>query len=69
MTGTSANPVRRTVPAINLGGGATGLITNNVGVRFDFRHVRSLSRDDPSIGGIGRRIAYSRFTIGLLLRP
>jgi hypothetical protein len=61
--------VRRTVPAINLGGGATGLITNNVGVRFDFRHIRSLSRDDPSIGGVGHRIAYSRFTIGLLLRP
>ncbi len=61
--------VRRTVPAINLGGGATGLITNNVGVRFDFRHIRSLSRDDPSIGSVGRRIAYSRLTIGLLLRP
>jgi hypothetical protein len=61
--------VRRTVPAITLGGGATGLITNNVGVRFDLRHLRSLSRDDPSIGGVGRRISYSRFTIGLLLRP
>jgi hypothetical protein len=61
--------VRRTVPAVNVGAGATGLITNNVGVRFDFRHLRSLSRDDPSIGSVGRRIAYSRFTIGLLLRP
>ena len=35
--------VRRTVPAINLGVGAIGLLTNNVGVRFDVRHLRSLS--------------------------
>ena len=60
--------VRRTVPVINLGVGAIGMLTNNVGVRFDVRHLRSLSTD-PSIGGVGRRIAYSRFTIGLLLRP
>lgn len=59
--------VRRTVPAINLGAGAIGLLTNNVGVRFDVRHLRSLSKDAP-VGLVGRRIAYSRFTIGLLLR-
>jgi hypothetical protein len=61
--------VRRTVPALTFGGGASGLITNNVGVRFDLRYLRSLSRDDPSIGDVGRRIDYWRFTIGLLLRP
>lgn len=59
--------VRRTVPAINLGIGAIGLLTNNVGVRFDVRHLRSLSKD-ASFGIVGRRIAYSRLTIGLLLR-
>jgi len=60
--------VRRTVPAINLGVGAIGLITPNVGVRFDLRHLRSLS-SDPPLGGVGRSISYSRFTIGLMLRP
>lgn len=60
--------VRRTVPAINLGIGAIGMITNNVGVRFDARHLRSLFTDAP-VGSVGRRIAYSRFTIGLLVRP
>ena len=59
--------VRRTVPAINLGIGAIGLLTNNVGVRFDVRHLRSLSKDAP-VGLVGRRIAYSRFSLGLLLR-
>ena len=60
--------VRRTMPAINLGVGAIGLITPNVGVRFDVRHLRSLS-SDPPLGGVGRSISYSRFTIGLMLRP
>ena len=60
--------VRRTVPAINLGIGATGMFTNNVGVRFDLRHLRSLTTDPPT-GSVSRHIAYSRFTIGLLLRP
>lgn len=60
--------VRRTVPALNLGIGATGMFTTNVGVRFDVRHLRSLSSDE-AIGGAGRSISYSRFTIGLMLRP
>jgi hypothetical protein len=60
--------VRRTMPAINLGVGAIGMFTNNVGVRFDLRHLRSLTSDAPT-GGVGRTISYSRFTIGLLLRP
>jgi hypothetical protein len=60
--------VRRTVAALNVGAGAIGMFTNNVGVRFDVRHLRSLSTDPPT-GGVGHHIAYSRFTIGLLLRP
>lgn len=60
--------VRRTVVALNLGVGAVGMITNNVGVRFDLRHLRSVTNDPPT-GRVGHQIAYSRFTIGLLLRP
>ena len=60
--------VRRTVPVANLGGGAIGLITNNVGVRFDYRYLRSLQTDDGSLANVGRRISYNRFTVGLLLR-
>ena len=60
--------VRRTVAAFNVGVGATGMFTNNVGVRFDLRYLRSLTSDAPS-GGVGHSISYSRFTIGLLLRP
>lgn len=60
--------LRRTVPVASFGGGAIGLITNNVGVRFDYRLVRSLTTDDGSLSRVGRRISYSRVTVGLLLR-
>lgn len=60
--------VRRTVPAITFGVGAIGMFTNNVGVRFDVRHLRSLANDAPT-GSVSRQIAYSRLTIGLLVRP
>lgn len=60
--------IRRTMPVANVGVGATGLVTNNVGVRFDYRYIRSLTTDDGSLAEVGRRISYSRFTIGLLLR-
>lgn len=60
--------VRRTVPAFNVGVGAVGLLTNNVGVRFDVRYLRSLTNDDGSLARVGRRISYSRATIGLVLR-
>ena len=60
--------VRRTVPVWNAGLGAIGLITNDVGWRFDYRYVRSLTTDDGSLSRVGRRISYSRFTVGLYLR-
>jgi len=60
--------VRRTMPAFDAGFGAVGLLTNNVGVRFDLRYLRSLTGDDGSLATVGRRISYSRGTIGLVLR-
>ena len=60
--------VRRTVPIMNVGVGAIGLVTNTVGVRFDYRYIRSLTSDDGSLSQVGRRLTFSRFTFGLLLR-
>jgi opacity protein-like surface antigen len=60
--------VRRTVPIGSAGAGAIGLLTNDVGVRFDYRYLRSLTTDDGSLANVGRRISYSRFTVGLFLR-
>ena len=60
--------IRRTAPVAYFGGGAIGLITNNVGLRFDYRYLRSLTTDDGSLATVGRRVSYSRFTAGLFLR-
>jgi opacity protein-like surface antigen len=60
--------VRRTVPIGQVGGGAIGLVTNNVGLRFDYRYTRSLRTDDGTLATVGRRISFSRFTVGLFLR-
>lgn len=60
--------IRRTVPAYKIGIGAQGLLTNIVGVRFDVRHVHSFTGDDGSLARVGRRISYTRASIGLLLK-
>jgi opacity protein-like surface antigen len=60
--------IRRTVPIGSVGGGAIGLLTNNVGVRFDYRYMRSLLGDDGTLNTVGRRISYSRITAGIFLR-
>jgi hypothetical protein len=60
--------VRRTVPVWSTGVGAIGLLTNTVGLRFDYRYFRSLTTDDGSLSRVGRRINYSRLTVGLYLR-
>lgn len=60
--------IRRTVPALSLGGGAIGLLTNNIGVRFDARYLRSVARDDRTLVAIGKRISYWRASIGIVRR-
>lgn len=65
---TNVLQVRRTMPVAIVGGGAYGLITNNVGVRFDYRYLRSFTTSSDDGSFVGRRISYSRLTFGLLLR-
>ena len=60
--------IRRSVPALTLGAGATGLISNTVGVRFDIRHLNSVARDNDQLVAIGKRINYWRFTVGIVRR-
>ena len=60
--------VRRTMPAITLGGGATGLLTNRVGVRFDVRYLNSIASEDEFVTGVGRQLSYWRGTIGIGIR-
>lgn len=57
--------IRRTMPAITLGVGATGLLTNRVGVRFDLRYLRSIAQQDAFQISVGRQLSYWRGTIGI----
>ena len=64
----SVFPIRSTMPAVTLGGGAVGFLSNSVGVRFDLRYLRSLGQGDDLIAGEGPRVRYWRGSVGLVLR-
>ena len=61
--------VDRNLLALNLGGGAIGMLSERVGIRFDLRHTRSV-RDDqaPSNAQSRVRLSYWRATVGVTLR-
>lgn len=61
-------PLRSTMPAVVLGGGAVGMLSSSVGVRFDLRYTRSLGQGDDEIAGVGPRVRFWRGGIGLVLR-
>jgi hypothetical protein len=65
---TSTFPIRSTMPAITLGGGAIGFLSNTVGVRFDLRYIRSLGEGDDRIAGTGARVRFWRGSVGLVLK-
>ena len=63
------DPQERNVVGVNMGGGAIGFVSPDVGVRFDLRHTRSLLRGtNPLTGEPGTRLRFWRFTIGVTLR-
>ena len=64
----SVFPIRSTMPAIALGGGAIGFLSNTVGVRFDLRYVRSLGEGEDRIAGTGPRVRFWRGSVGLVLK-
>jgi hypothetical protein len=65
---TSTFPIRSTMPALTLGGGAIGFLSDTVGVRFDLRYLRSLGQGDEMTAGTGPRVKFWRGSVGLVLR-
>lgn len=61
-------PIRATMPALVLGGGAVGFFSDTTGVRFDLRLLRSLGRGDEPLDRPGSRLRYWRATAGLVRR-
>ena len=61
-------PIRSTMPAVVFGGGAIGMLSNSVGVRFDLRYLRSLGQGDDFVLREGARVRFWRGSVGLVLR-
>jgi hypothetical protein len=64
-----ALPVSDTLPAIDLGGGVSGFITDKVGVAWDLRYFRSVAGNDESgETNFGTRLSFWRASMALAFR-
>lgn len=55
--------------AVNIGGGAIGPVSPRSSVRFDLRHVRSMTTDeDAVVNAPGTQLSFWRATVGLTIR-
>lgn len=62
--------VHRTLPALSLGGGVTGFVTNSVGLSWDVRRISSLRGEGETLGNsLGReQLSFWRATMAVALR-
>ena len=67
----SALKAATTLPALDLGGGATGFLTNEIGLNWDVRHFRSFAGSDRPTGitiSPPEQLSFWRATMGLVIR-
>lgn len=66
-------PLSEGLLAMDIGAGATGFLSENVGVNWDVRFFRTLNPDDgPSARGLSlgpARLSFWRASMGLTIRP
>lgn len=68
----AALPVSKSLPTLDVGGGATGMLTDSIGLNWDVRYFRSLK---PGVGTLAEslgqppRLSFWRATMGLTIRP
>jgi len=62
--------LHRTLPALSLGGGVTGFLSNNVGLSWDVRRLNSLRGEGETLGNsLGReQLSFWRATMAVALR-
>ncbi len=61
-------PIDRNFLAVNVGGGAIGLLTPRTGVRFEIRHFKAASGADGPLAREGlSRLSFWRASVGLTL--
>ena len=62
------SPLNQNLLGYNVGGGATGFITDHTGLRFDLRYYHSLSRTDKTVGFGPLRLRYWTASVGVVLK-
>jgi hypothetical protein len=62
--------VHRTLPALSLGGGITGFLTNRVGLNWDVRRLSTMRGEGETVGNsLGReQLSFWRATMSVALR-
>jgi hypothetical protein len=62
--------VARTLPAIDVGGGATGFLTDHVGLSWDMRYFRSITGNSQlrGLSVAAERLSFWRATMALAIR-
>jgi hypothetical protein len=62
--------IHRTLPAVSLGGGVTGFLTNRVGLSWDVRRINTLRGEGETLGNsLGReQLSFWRATMAVALR-
>jgi hypothetical protein len=63
-------PVRKTLPAIDVGGGATGFLSNRIGLSWELRYFRSVggSVDPLAISPLPEQLSFWRASMALVIR-
>jgi hypothetical protein len=61
-------PVSDTLPAIDLGFGVSGFVTDKVGFSWDLRHFRSFGRKEDGDASFGGRLSFWRASMALAFR-
>jgi hypothetical protein len=63
-----ALPVHSTLPALNLGGGATGFVSDRWGLNWDVRYFRGSSRDAKGLSIGSEQLSFWRASMAVVLR-
>lgn len=63
-----AFPVHSTLPAVNVGGGATGFVSDRWGLNWDVRYFRGSSRDAKGLSIGSEQLSFWRASMAVVLR-
>jgi hypothetical protein len=63
-----ALPVSITLPAMDLGGGATGFLNDRVGLSWEVRHFRSIGGQTQGNSFVRERLSFWRATMAVAIR-